>query len=137
LRRATRSSRAIESTLDLANTTDSDPVTLRPETLHFSETAALASSGTAVAAPAAPDHCSPDVRAAERCASRLLRYSGTMSCRIVRVAYLGSGTVHQALHALLARRREALARDHGIERIVTGALTDLIDVAGCAPGVVP
>ena len=43
-----------------------------------------------------------------------------MPSRIVRIAFLGFGTVNQALHALLARRREALARDHGVECIVTG-----------------
>jgi homoserine dehydrogenase len=36
------------------------------------------------------------------------------------MAVLGFGTVNQALHALLARRREALARDHGVACIVTG-----------------
>jgi homoserine dehydrogenase len=50
----------------------------------------------------------------------LLRCAATMSCRIVRIAYLGFGTVNRALHALLARRRDALIRDHGVECIVTG-----------------
>ena len=38
----------------------------------------------------------------------------------VRVAFLGFGTVGRALHALLARRRDALAREHGIACVVTG-----------------
>lgn len=40
--------------------------------------------------------------------------------RVARIAFLGFGTVHQALHALLGRRRDALARDHGIACTVTG-----------------
>jgi homoserine dehydrogenase len=40
--------------------------------------------------------------------------------RIVRVAFLGFGTVNRALHALLERRREALAQGHGVEHVVTG-----------------
>lgn len=43
-----------------------------------------------------------------------------MPPRVVRIAFLGFGTVNQALHALLARRRDALARDRGVECIVTG-----------------
>ena len=43
-----------------------------------------------------------------------------MPARAVRIAFLGFGAVNQALHALLVRRREALAREHGIECIVTG-----------------
>lgn len=43
-----------------------------------------------------------------------------MPARVVRIAFLGFGTVNRALHALLARRREALAREHGIECTVTG-----------------
>jgi homoserine dehydrogenase len=43
-----------------------------------------------------------------------------MPARRVRVAFLGFGIVNQALHALLARRRDGMARDHGIECIVTG-----------------
>ncbi|TMQ02575.1 MAG: homoserine dehydrogenase, partial [Deltaproteobacteria bacterium] len=43
-----------------------------------------------------------------------------MPSRVVHIAFLGFGTVNQALHALLARRREALTRDHGVECIVTG-----------------
>jgi homoserine dehydrogenase len=43
-----------------------------------------------------------------------------MPTRVVRIAFLGSGTVNQALHALLARRHEALVREHGVECIVTG-----------------
>jgi homoserine dehydrogenase len=44
-----------------------------------------------------------------------------MPARVVRAAFLGFGSVNRALHALLARRREALAREHGLELIVTGA----------------
>ena len=40
--------------------------------------------------------------------------------RVVRIAYLGFGNVGRALHALLERRREALAREHGVECLVTG-----------------
>jgi homoserine dehydrogenase len=43
-----------------------------------------------------------------------------MPARVVRIAFLGFGTVHRALHALLARRRDALVREHGVECIVTG-----------------
>lgn len=39
---------------------------------------------------------------------------------VMRVAFLGFGNVGRALHALLERRRESLARDHGIECIVSG-----------------
>jgi homoserine dehydrogenase len=38
----------------------------------------------------------------------------------IRVAFLGFGTVNRALHALLERRRDALAREHGITFVVTG-----------------
>lgn len=38
---------------------------------------------------------------------------------VVRVAFLGFGNVGRALHALLERRRESLARDYGIECVVT------------------
>ena len=40
--------------------------------------------------------------------------------RAVNVAFLGFGTVGRALHALLARRRDPLAREHGIACRVTG-----------------
>jgi homoserine dehydrogenase len=43
-----------------------------------------------------------------------------MPPRVVRIAFLGFGTVNRALYALLARRRDALARDHGVECVVTG-----------------
>jgi homoserine dehydrogenase len=43
-----------------------------------------------------------------------------VSTRLVRVAFLGFGTVGRALHALLALRRDPLARQHGIECRVTG-----------------
>jgi homoserine dehydrogenase len=39
---------------------------------------------------------------------------------VVRVAFLGFGGVGRALHALLARRRDMLAREHGVECLVTG-----------------
>jgi homoserine dehydrogenase len=42
------------------------------------------------------------------------------SIRTIRVAFLGFGTVGRALHALIARRREALAREYGIECLVSG-----------------
>ena len=40
--------------------------------------------------------------------------------RTIRVAFLGFGTVGRALHALLERRRDDLARDLGVECVVTG-----------------
>src|SRR5215216_2613990 len=40
-----------------------------------------------------------------------------------RVAFLGFGTVNRALHALLCGRREALAREHGVDVQVTGVAT--------------
>lgn len=40
--------------------------------------------------------------------------------RALRVAHLGFGTVGRALHALLLRRRESLARAHGVTPLVTG-----------------
>jgi homoserine dehydrogenase len=43
-----------------------------------------------------------------------------MPSRVVHLAFLGFGTVHQALYALLVRRRAALVQDHGIDWIVTG-----------------
>ena len=43
-----------------------------------------------------------------------------MASRVIHIAFLGFGSVNRALHALLARRREALAREHGVECVVTG-----------------
>jgi homoserine dehydrogenase len=43
-----------------------------------------------------------------------------MSATPLRLAYLGFGNVNRALHALLSARRELLAREHGIEYVVTG-----------------
>jgi homoserine dehydrogenase len=43
-----------------------------------------------------------------------------MTARAVHIAFLGFGTVNRALHALLARRRDALVRDHGLACLVTG-----------------
>jgi homoserine dehydrogenase len=43
-----------------------------------------------------------------------------MPSRAVHIAFLGFGAVNRALHALLARRREALAREHGVACLVTG-----------------
>ncbi len=43
-----------------------------------------------------------------------------MPSRVVCIAFLGFGTVNRALHALLADRRDALAREHGVECVVTG-----------------
>ena len=40
--------------------------------------------------------------------------------RTLSVAYLGFGTVNRALHALLERRREELAREYGVDCRVTG-----------------
>jgi homoserine dehydrogenase len=55
----------------------------------------------------------------------------------VRVAFLGFGSVGRALHALLERRRDALARDHHIVCTVTGVASRRIgwraDAAGLDP----
>ena len=54
-----------------------------------------------------------------------------------RVAFLGHGTVARALQGLLARHREALARDHGLTCAVTGVATRRLgwraDPAGLDP----
>ncbi|HET7456202.1 MAG TPA: hypothetical protein VFJ74_01020 [Gemmatimonadaceae bacterium] len=55
----------------------------------------------------------------------------------VRVAFLGFGAVNQALHALLERRRGALARDHGIECVVTGVASRRIGWRASAAGLDP
>lgn len=56
---------------------------------------------------------------------------------VVRVAFLGFGAVGRALHALLERRREPLAREHGIEWLATGVASRrtgwLADAAGLDP----
>ena len=39
--------------------------------------------------------------------------------RSIRVAFLGFGNVNRALHSLLAHKRDALAREHGIECCIT------------------
>jgi homoserine dehydrogenase len=55
----------------------------------------------------------------------------------MRIAFLGFGNVGQALHALLTRRRDALARDHGIVCTVTGVASRRLgwraDAAGLDP----
>lgn len=60
-----------------------------------------------------------------------------MSVRHLRVGFLGFGTVGRALHALLTRRRDALAREHGLECLVTGVASRRIgwhaDAAGLDP----
>ena len=57
----------------------------------------------------------------------------------MRIAYLGFGSVGRALHALLERRRDALAREHGIICSVTGVASRRIgwraDAAGLDPSV--
>jgi homoserine dehydrogenase len=55
----------------------------------------------------------------------------------VRVAFLGFGAVNQALHALLERRRDALARDHGIACTVTGVASRRIGWRANAAGLDP
>lgn len=57
--------------------------------------------------------------------------------RVVHVAFLGFGTVNQALHALLARRREALAREHGIACIVTGVASRRLGWRAMSAGLDP
>jgi len=55
----------------------------------------------------------------------------------VRVAYLGFGAVNQALHALLARRRDALARDHGLDVVATGVASRRLGWRADASGLDP
>ena len=43
-----------------------------------------------------------------------------MPTRPLQIAFLGFGTVGRALHALLARRRDELARAYGVECVITG-----------------
>ena len=56
---------------------------------------------------------------------------------VVRIAYLGFGSVGRALHALLERRRDVLAREHGIMCTVTGVASRSLgwraDAAGLDP----
>jgi len=56
---------------------------------------------------------------------------------MVRIAYLGFGTVNRALHALMARRSEALAREHGVRCIVTGVASRRIGWHADAHGLDP
>ena len=56
---------------------------------------------------------------------------------MARIAFLGFGTVNRALHALLERRRESLARDHGIECTVTGVASRRIGWRASADGLDP
>ena len=55
----------------------------------------------------------------------------------MRAAFLGYGSVNRALHALLERRRDALARDHGVVCTLTGVASRRIgwraDAAGLDP----
>jgi homoserine dehydrogenase len=60
-----------------------------------------------------------------------------MRPRVVRIAFLGFGNVNRALHALLARRREALAREHGIELIVTGVASRRLGWRASSAGIDP
>lgn len=57
--------------------------------------------------------------------------------RLVRVAFLGFGSVGRALHELLGRRRESLARELGVDCRVTGVATRRMgwraDAAGLDP----
>ena len=56
----------------------------------------------------------------------------------VRIAFLGFGNVGRALSALIEARREALAREHGVECVVTGVASRRIgwraDARGLNPG---
>ena len=54
-----------------------------------------------------------------------------------RLAFLGFGTVGRALHQLLARRREALAREHGIEYAITGVASRRLGWIADATGLDP
>jgi homoserine dehydrogenase len=60
-----------------------------------------------------------------------------MPARVVRIAFLGFGTVHRALHALLARRRDALVREHGVECIVTGVASRRLGWCAASAGLDP
>ncbi|CAN5163615.1 homoserine dehydrogenase [soil metagenome] len=60
-----------------------------------------------------------------------------MGSTVVRVAFLGFGSVGRALHALLERRRDALAREHGIVCIVTGVASRSIGWRANAAGFDP
>lgn len=60
-----------------------------------------------------------------------------MPSRVVHLAFLGFGTVNRALHALLARRREALAREHGLEYLVTGVASRRLGWRARAGGLDP
>jgi homoserine dehydrogenase len=59
------------------------------------------------------------------------------SSEILRIAFLGFGSVGRALHALLERRRDALERDYGVVCTVTGVASRHIgwraDAAGLDP----
>ena len=56
---------------------------------------------------------------------------------MARIAFLGFGTVNRALHALLERRRESLAREHGIECTITGVASRRIGWRASAWGLDP
>ena len=55
----------------------------------------------------------------------------------IRIAFLGLGSVGRALHALLERRRDALARDHGIRYAITGVASRRIGWIANASGLNP
>ena len=55
----------------------------------------------------------------------------------LRLAFLGFGAVNRALHALLLRRRAALARDYGIDWVVTGVAARRIGWRADADGLNP
>jgi homoserine dehydrogenase len=57
--------------------------------------------------------------------------------RTVRVALLGFGNVGRALHALLARRRDELAREHAVGCLVTGVASRRLGWIANADGVDP
>jgi homoserine dehydrogenase len=57
--------------------------------------------------------------------------------RVLRIAFVGYGSVNRALAALLDRRRTALARDHGITYSVTGVASRSLGWRADAHGIDP
>ena len=53
------------------------------------------------------------------------------------IAFLGFGTVNRALHALLAHRRDGLAREHGVECVVTGVASRRLGWRAASAGLDP
>ncbi len=60
-----------------------------------------------------------------------------MTTSPLRIAFLGFGTVGRALHALLARRRDDLARTYGVECVITGVASRRLGWRADADGLDP